>query len=244
MFARTGSFVVSIALASQCHATCTAQAGATRPHLVELYTSEGCSSCPPADAWLRTLPAGVGVVALAFHVDYWDALGWRDRFADARHGDRQRQQARRDGSESVYTPQVVLDGKTWQGWYRGAGFGAEPSGKFAMRLTATSDGASVQAHIDAPIADGVDVRAYRYFVALTVDGLSTKVSAGENSGATLRHDHVVRNFAGPLPASSADVRFDMPADADWSRSALVAFAQDPERGDVAQVLRLPLGACR
>jgi len=68
--------------ASGVHAECAVQRSESRPHLVELYTSEGCSSCPPADDWLRRLPAGAGVVALAFHVDYWDYLGWRDRFAD------------------------------------------------------------------------------------------------------------------------------------------------------------------
>ena len=76
------------------------------------------------------------------------------------------------------------------------------------------------------------------------DGLSSKVRAGENRGVTLRHDHVVRNMVGPLPALGADVRIDMPAEADVSKSTLVAFAQDPHSGDIAQVLSLPLVQCR
>jgi hypothetical protein len=183
-------------------------------------------------------------VALAFHVDYWDSLGWRDRFADARYSDRQRQQARRDLSRSVYTPQVVLDGRSWQDWYRGADFPAAERSRLAIKIGVVRAASSLQLHLEGTVPDGVDIGAYRIFVALTEDGLSSKVRAGENRGVTLRHDHVVRNMVGPLPALGADVRIDMPADADVSKSTLVAFAQDPHSGDVAQVLSLPLVQCR
>ncbi|MDR3385628.1 MAG: DUF1223 domain-containing protein [Rudaea sp.] len=236
--------LIACALISSSRADCGAQSAATHPHLVELYTSEGCSSCPPADAWLRNLPSSAGVVALAFHVDYWDSLGWRDHFADARYSDRQRQQARRDASASVYTPQVVLDGRSWQGWFHGAGFPAAERSRIAIKISAVRAASSLQLHLESTAPKGVDVGAYRNFVALTEDGLSTEVRAGENRGVTLHHDHVVRNIVGPLPASGSDVRIDIPAETDASRSTLVAFTQDPRSGDVAQVLSLPLVQCR
>ena len=239
-----GALLLTCALVPLSHADCSAQSVAMHPHLVELYTSEGCSSCPPADAWLRDLPGNAGVVALAFHVDYWDSLGWRDRFADARYSDRQRQQARRDLTESVYMPQVVLDGRSWQGWYRGTGLPAAQDSQLAMKMTVVLATSSLQLHLDSTVPDGIYAGAYRNFVVLTEDGLSSEVHAGENRGVTLRHDHVVRNMAGPLPASSADVRINIPADADVSKSTLVVFAQDPGRGDIAQVLSLPLSQCR
>ncbi len=86
------------------------------PTLVELYTSEGCSSCPPADRWLSQLKGQDDVVALAFHVDYWDRLGWKDRFASAEHTQRQAQQQRSNGARFSYTPQVVVNGRDRPSW--------------------------------------------------------------------------------------------------------------------------------
>jgi hypothetical protein len=220
-------------------AECNAPGGAPRPHLVELYTSEGCSSCPPADAWLRRMPAGA--TALEFHVDYWDSLGWADRFADARFTRRQEEQAHRDGGGGIYTPQVVLDGRSWSGWYRGGDLAAAPRGAASMRLDLTHDST---AHVRLTTAfdtagAGVDFRNY---VALTEDGLSSQVRAGENRGELLRHDHVVRTFAGPLPLSDATVDLRLPDDADPARMTLVAFAQRSADGAVAQVITCPLAS--
>lgn len=116
LLAITAQFFIATLAGASCSATSPVTAG----HLVELYTSEGCSSCPPADRWLRNLPARDDVVALAFHVDYWDYLGWRDRFADSRFTDRQRAMAARAGSGTVYTPEVALDGREWRRWSSGA----------------------------------------------------------------------------------------------------------------------------
>lgn len=98
-------------------ATCSAASGPSRARLLELYTSEGCSSCPPAERWLSQLPPDSGVVPLAFHVDYWDRLGWRDPFAQAAFSRRQR--ARNSKLGWVYTPQVMLDGDDLRSGYRG-----------------------------------------------------------------------------------------------------------------------------
>src|SRR6516225_6094156 len=92
-------------------AACTAQSGPTVPAVVELYTSEGCSSCPPAELWLSQLKGRDGVVTLAFHVDYWDSLGWKDRFAQPQFTQRQNASQRSSGARFAYTPQVILDSR-------------------------------------------------------------------------------------------------------------------------------------
>ena len=94
--------------------SCQASRSATAPTVVELYTSEGCSSCPPADKWLSTLKGKPDVLALAFHVNYWDRLGWPDRFASAELTARQHELAQLAGSRQVYTPQVVANGRDWR----------------------------------------------------------------------------------------------------------------------------------
>jgi hypothetical protein len=236
--------------ASGVHAECAAQRSDSSPHLVELYTSEGCSSCPPADDWLRRLPASAGVIALAFHVDYWDYLGWRDRFADPRYSKRQEAQAGHDGASGVYTPQVVLDGHAWSGWYR-AGAPA------ALSDPATSSGANIRLSAGVPLHAGTPLRVqvstefahgagadYRNYIALAEDGLSSQVRAGENRGVLLRHDHVVRSFAGPLPLANAGAEIALPSDLDITHASLVAFAQRPSDGAIAQAVVLPLAQCR
>ena len=99
--------------ASAVDAACAVQSGARQTPVVELYTSEGCSSCPPADRWLSTLK-GQPVVAQAFHVGYWDYIGWVDRFASPAHTTRQRDLAARNGLNNIYTPQLVRDGRDWR----------------------------------------------------------------------------------------------------------------------------------
>ena len=222
-------------------ADCRVQSAPTHPHLVELYTSEGCSSCPPADAWLRNVP---GAVALAFHVDYWDALGWRDRFASARFTARQQEQAARERYPSVYTPQVVLDGRTWQDWYRGSALDGPQASRFALTLAVAPANATLRVHVEGAALDDFATDTYSTYIALSEDDLSSNVARGENRGRQLRHEHVVRAWSGPLPWAGADVQIDVPTDVDTAKSTLVAFTQDRRGGDIAQVLSLPLARCR
>jgi hypothetical protein len=219
------------------HAECSARAGAERPRLVELYTSEGCSSCPPADTWLRGIPARSNLVALAFHVDYWDSLGWRDRFADSRYTARQQQQAARDGSSTTFTPQVVLDGRNWIGWYRGSPAAPATAANAAMRVDATP-GNVLRVRMATTFEATADGAGFRNYLALTENGLGSEVRAGENRGAHLRHDHVVRAFAGPLPLV-AETQVALPPDLDRAQARLVAFTQRSD-GTVAQVLECAL----
>src|SRR5207244_8430096 len=109
-------------------AECTRNTGARTVALVELYTSEGCSSCPPADRWISGFvnhPRFERVVPLAFHVNYWDDLGWKDRFADQRYTERQRALAKATGAKEVYTPQVTLQGRDARDWRDESSFARE-----------------------------------------------------------------------------------------------------------------------
>ena len=188
---------------------CEARSAVQQTPLVELYTSEGCSSCPPADRWLSSLPAapiGAGqpaVLAAAFHVSYWDRLGWPDRFASPDFTARQAALMRASGARYVYTPQVLVNGRDWRGWPTLPVAGAAPAraGIWLQRR-----GAQVQVQVTpgptAPSQLGL-------WWAVLEDGHGSAVSAGENRGAQLRHDHVVRHY-GQLPAWSASSTAPLP----------------------------------
>lgn len=220
-------------------ATCNAVSGASRNSLLELYTSEGCSSCPPADRWLSHLPGDAGVVPLAFHVDYWDRLGWRDPFAQAVFS--QRQRARNSGTGWIYTPQVMLDGKDLRTWKRGlpARSPAPAPVRLALTLTQTANRMEVLAdsRFDDPVA-GHDAQLY---LALTENRLSSDVTAGENAQRVLHHDHVVRQLAGPLDPHHARQRFRLQPGWKAADLGVAAFVLDA-RGATLQALAMP--GCR
>ncbi|MFO1350906.1 MAG: DUF1223 domain-containing protein [Gammaproteobacteria bacterium] len=169
----------------------TLQSPANRVNLLELYTSEGCSSCPPADRWLSGLKGDARlwkqVVPVAFHVDYWDDIGWPDRFASAAYGNRQRHYAQTWGTSSVYTPGIVLDGKEWRSWFSRPDLKA-PLGPEVGSLTLSIDGQQAAATFatKTQLPERLELN-----LALLGFGLSTQVKAGENSGRTLDHDFVV-----------------------------------------------------
>ena len=174
--------LLPVAVQAQASATCTAQSGAQPPAVVELNTSEGCSSCPPADRWLSTLKGRTDVIALAFHVNYWDRLGWPDRFATPANTERQHQLARTSGSSYVYTPQVLLNGRDWRSW-GGVAPARLPASMIALALT--RDAGAITARI------GPGSGRLAGYWAVLEDGHSSRVHAGENAGGTLQHDHVV-----------------------------------------------------
>jgi hypothetical protein len=172
------------------------------PVLVELFTSEGCSSCPAADALLSRILASqpvadADIIALEFHVDYWDRLGWKDPFSSAAFTKRQRDYSRVFGADRVYTPQMVIDGATeLVGSDEAAALAAirkavaQPH--LDLRVAGSRHGTqSVRMSVDAPAAvaggEPIDV-----VVALVEDGLTSSVGRGENKGRTLTHSAVVR----------------------------------------------------
>ena len=168
---------------------------ATRVSLLELYTSEGCSSCPPAEDWLGSLKDDdrlwKQVVPLAFHVDYWDYLGWRDPFDARAYTLRQQDIAARAGGKTIYTPQFVLDGADWQNWFNHRPLSLDDGAKVGS-LSMTADGRDVHVHFRPASTDDVNLMAY---VTLLAFGVDVPVSAGENDGVTLRHDFLVVGYA-------------------------------------------------
>jgi len=236
------SFAAAVTLGAGCGtagaaATCRAESGAERTHLVELYTSEGCSSCPPAEAWLRTLRGKPGIATLEYHVDYWDSRDFRDPYADARHAARQRAYARAHRINTV-TPQVLLDGQAWKNWPKGAPPEPVDATAPALALEATIEGSRVRAK--AAFAGSGD---QELFLALAEDGVSNEVRAGENRGKRLEHDAVVRAFAGPLVSATAETGLELPPDAVAANVRLVGFVRDARDDRVLGVAVLPLSAC-
>ncbi len=185
--------------------TCEARSGAIRVNVVELYTSEGCSSCPPADRWLSTLDSNTGganpVLPLAFHVTYWDRLGWADRFARPAYTERQYSVAAAIGAAVVYTPQVIVNGADWRSWPRLPKPEAAPD----LQLQLSRDGETFTARIGRRDGSTIKQPVSGYW-ALLEDGHQTAVRAGENAGATLRHDHVVRAYQAVGAWSAADAQ--------------------------------------
>lgn len=232
-------------------ARCAKQSPAHAVALVELYTSEGCNSCPPADRWLSRIardgPGTDSVVPLAFHVDYWDRLGWKDRFASTRFSERQYALARQAGSRAVYTPGVFLNFDEFRGW-RSARFGdalRAINGKPAradIRLELDRFGAQLAIKADFRLKSGAPENG-QAFVALYENRLSTDVKAGENRGVTLQHDYVVREWIGPIELKgAATLRKTLALQRDWKVSDLgvVAFVQDTAGREVMQATALPV----
>lgn len=173
--------------------------------LVELFTSEGCSSCPPADRWLSGLKENARLwkdyVPVAFHVDYWDYIGWRDRFASATYSNRQRQYAREGGVNTVYTPGMFQNGREWRGWYRGQLPGDDAASAGTLNVEISDDKVSVGYK---PVS--ADDAKLIVHVAILGMGLESRVGAGENRGRTLQHDFVVLGLTS-TPLTSAGTRY-------------------------------------
>lgn len=169
-------------------ATCSAVSGDTRNRLLELYTSEGCSSCPPADRWLSQLSVNNGVVPLASHVDYWDRLGWKDPFAQAAFS--QRQRVRNSGLGWVYAPQVMLDGEDFHGWQRGLPARSQTPTPVSLSLRLTQMLDRIGALVESRFASSCTARDARLYLALYENRLSSRITASENAQRTLQHDYV------------------------------------------------------
>ncbi len=242
MVAAAAAFLTNPVLAA-----CELASGKTTAALVELYTSEGCSSCPPADRQMRhlkeALDPGAAAVPLALHVGYWDYIGWKDPYYRPAFAERQQWLVRANGQRTLYTPQFFVNGTELRAartslreqvrklnTTRAAAdisLSAAQSSDDVLRLTAHASAASRAAPLDL-------------YVALTESGLVSRVSRGENAGATLEHDYVVREWIGPVPlgADGARLQRDIRLLPAWNRSQLgfVAFVQDPSTGRVLQAL--------
>jgi len=181
----------------------TFSSSAEKASLIELYTSEGCSSCPPAEAWLGSLKSSpklwTEIFPVSFHVDYWDGLGWPDRFASPAYTQRQRDYAARLGQDSVYTPEFVVDGAEFRGWFHGEPLPHAAAKGGELRIS-FGDGKFSGSY--AP-AGGGTTQGLTLNIAILGEGLISDVKAGENGGRQLKHDFIVLGFVStPLVAGS------------------------------------------
>lgn len=244
--------LMSLALGA-CSASTGAQtcSGRSPPYtvaLLELYTSEGCSSCPPADRFVSALrAAGVTpsqAVPLSLHVDYWNDIGWKDPFSSAVFTERQRSLSALAGGRTVYTPEFFAGGHELRNWSGGAVDAVK-------RINATPALAAIGITLGRPATAGLPVEVSStgpngalLHVAMVQNSVASRVTAGENSGRTLHHDFVVRQWLAPLPigrdgrAQVARV-LPLPNGARAADLAVTAFVQSP-RGEVLQAFSLPL----
>ena len=202
----------------------TFSSGVQQVPLIELYTSEGCSSCPPADRWLSGLTKDQGLwksfVPVAFHVDYWDYIGWPDRFAKKQYSQRQRRYASEHGERTVYTPGVRKAGQEWRSW---RAFGkpnlrnAKQVGDLSLAVKPNGD---FQAKFNGQdFARGV---VKQLNIALLGMGLSSEVTRGENRGKELKHDFVVLNLSSYSSITGAVWRGTIPKPREKASSYAVA----------------------
>lgn len=246
-FAMTAAVAVLSASTTHAAPVCQAESGTATAALVELYTSEGCSSCPPADDALRALRRHAGaqavVVPLALHVSYWDQIGWKDVFAQTAFDERQRTLVAASGNKVVYTPQFFINGREVRNWNGGLSaaiqqINARPAlTHIALKSTPQSTGMIL---LEASADTRVTNRRQRLFIALSESKLVSKVTRGENSGTTLRHDDTVRTLLGPITLADgrATVRQKIRLASDWHAPNLraVAFVQDADDGTVLQAV--------
>lgn len=218
------------------------------PVLVELFTSEGCSSCPPADRVLAQLEkeqpnSDAEIITLALHVDYWNYLGWKDEFSSAAYSQRQSGYADRFKLDSIYTPQMVVDGQTQ---FVGSNLGtakqaiseAAKTSKATIEITNATDKLKVKIS-DVPTHDDSYV-----WLAIAEDGLKTNVKRGENGGKTLDHVSVVRNLQLIGNLAAADTSFETESalqfDSAWKKDNLkfIVFVQGKDSKKIFGVKKL------
>jgi len=203
-------------------------AAGERPIVVELFTSEGCSSCPPADALLAQLASRPEVLALSFHVDYWDRLGWKDPFSSPAATERQHRYAELLRLATVYTPQIVVDGK-WQ---------AVGSDRAEVERAL---GSARRSHAEVPVALALDHGRAQIRLGPSGEGVSgvvlligfdrrhvTAVARGENSGRTLAHVDVVRSVEEVAQFDGRASAIDVPIRSPSDRVAAIVQAADGE----------------
>ncbi len=204
------------------------------PVLLELFTSEGCSSCPAADRLLENLDreqpvAGAELVVLSEHVDYWNHLGWSDPYSSAAYSERQRDYAGRLGADEVYTPQLVVDGrKQFVGSNRAAALNAIQEAahtpKIAVTLRAVRKGSDVEVHVEAGGAESAAV-----YLVLALERAESSVSRGENAGRHLGHVSVAYSIK-KIGMTSRDLGFqkDLRAGLKSGTTRVIVFLQEPK----------------
>lgn len=225
----------------------TVESGPKQTSVVELYTSEGCSSCPPADKWFEALTKTPGqetsILALAFHVDYWDYIGWKDRFADPKHTIRQRELGANNYQRSIYTPEFFVDGKEARGTRNVLAKirdGRNKPSKVNLRLSVSKNQRSLMVELETmPTKTSTGNLHHRYFIYES--GLTTQVKRGENAGKTLNHQQVVRYMSAAFESRAID-RHSIKINPEWQldRIGIAALVTTPGNGQYIQAVYTPI----
>ena len=233
---------------------CSVTSGPQTTALVELYTSEGCDSCPPADHWLSSLFSrgfrADQVVPLALHVDYWDYIGWKDPFARGEFSVRQHKLAAMRRPVIVYTPQVLLQGQDFRRWAsddfnRQVARINSRAARAGIALTIRAvEPTAIRAELSATLLDPSERKSAAVYLAAYENRLASDVNAGENRGKRLEHDFVVREWIGPIGFGDGlkieeSRALPLLPGADRKNLGVAAFVQDRSTSEVLQALMLP-----
>jgi hypothetical protein len=222
--------------------------------VLELFTSEGCGLCPAADRWVQALVSSGEMdnklIVLGFHIDYLnDKKGWVDKFAQPEFSDRQRQLARLDLYQSVYTPEFIISGEVVHNWQRHAKRVMQavnefqPEASLSLRAEQKGRQISIKTHVNV---QGEENRLYsKLYIAITENNIISEVKGGDNAGAHFNHQHLVRKWLGPFDLDKkgkTDVDTEVLLDEKWNidQVSLVAIVQNLNDGFVLQGLELPL----
>lgn len=249
--------VLALSLGTAKAMQCSAKSAEKTVALIELYTSQGCDSCPLADRWLSSLgPRGFApdrVVPIALHVDYWDYIGWKDPYARQAHSARQRKMSQLARAAAIYTPQVLLQGQEFRAWRDGGNPGAfeqavakinarPAKARIALTLDSRQKGV-FEVEAAAQLEDASPKADIALFLGAYENKLVSEVKAGENRGKTLLHDYVVLQWVGPLEFKAGKLaeRHLIPLlpKAVPGHSGVVAFVQNRANSEVLQALMLP-----
>jgi hypothetical protein len=223
-------------LAPSTAATLHLNSGAQQLTLIELYTSQGCSSCPPAERWLGDLQSDLrlwnSLIPVAFHVDYWDYIGWKDSLARAEFSARQQRYHQQQGIKSVYTPGFVVNGKEWRSWF---GLRKLPiSSQSVGLLLVDLDGERLKAEFQPvkPVSGPLTLN-----VALVGVGLAITVTAGENSGKRLPQDFSVLEYVSAVAKDGRwDIQLPQVSEVAGVRQALVVWVSTTTRLEPLQAV--------
>ncbi|MDJ0778220.1 MAG: DUF1223 domain-containing protein [Gammaproteobacteria bacterium] len=225
------------------------KSGTHQTAVLELYTSEGCSSCPPADRWMSKLTEvssdDLDVLALGFHVDYWDYLGWRDRFADRDYSNRQRLLGANNRQGTIYTPEFFVNGREARGSQNIIGMIRAANRREAplsleLRVSRQDDSLLLELHSPGE-RNTVGQVHHRYFVY--ENDLVTEVERGENSGRKLSHQQVVRHMSPPRNLQ-VDNRYEIALQSDWNplKLGVAVLVTSPGNLHYLQAIHTPLAS--
>ncbi len=238
-----------IAAVAQANQSLVVSSTETITPVVELYTSEGCSSCPPADRFLAQLGTHIGpdfrAVPLAFHVDYWNRLGWPDPYSKKQFTERQRWVAHRNRQASIYTPELVVSGQETRN-------GAQIYDRI-RKHNATVANVNIHLQVDRSMPDRLQAEITfdnasgspaDGYIAIYENGIIREIGGGENRGATLYHEFLVRYWSQPsmidIGQSRTRAVIDIESDWDVSNLGLAVVASDPKTGMTLQAVSTPL----